>query len=183
MKWVAYGLRKGALVRGRVVRRRAWLFCALLSIGIAATPQQAASQAQVNQIFNSQGPGPRVGPSYAVQSADAAPNGSESGAVQTILPDFSLGANTYFAGTPNGGIWVTSNGGASWKPLTDNQASLSIGSLSLDPTDASGKTIIAGIGVTDNREYSQFNFNRGRGGPAARLLFTPHGRARLRAPR
>ena len=178
---MAYGLREGALARGWLVRRRAWVFGASLSIGIAATLHPAASQTHVNQTFNSQGPGPRVGPSFAVQSADALPNGSESGAVQTILPDFSLGANTYFAGTPNGGIWVTSNGGASWKSLTDNQASLSIGSLSLDPTDAGGKTIIAGIGITDNGEYSQFNLNRGRGGPATGLLYTTDGGASWRA--
>lgn len=177
MKWVAYGLRENVPVRGRVVRRRARVFGALLSFGIAATPYPAASQTQVNQSFNSQGPSPRVGPAYAVQSADASPNGSEAGAVQTILPDFALGANTYFAGTPNGGIWVTTSGGASWKPLTDNQASLSIGSLSLDPTDTGGKTIIAGIGITDNGEYSQFNLNGGRGGPATGLLYTTNGGA------
>ena len=175
MKWAAYRLCEAALVRGRFSRRCAWVSGALLSIGIAATLHPAASQTQVNQTFSSQGPSPRVGPAYAVQSADASPNGSESGAVQTILPDFSLGANTYFAGTPNGGIWVTTNGGATWKPLTDNQASLSIGSLSLDPTDTSGKTIIAGIGITDNGEYSQFNLNGGRGGPATGLLYTTNG--------
>jgi autotransporter-associated beta strand protein len=160
---------------------RAWVFGASLLIGIAATPHPASAQTQINQTFNSQGPSPRVGPAYAVQSADASPNGSESGAVQTILPDFSLGANTYFAGTPNGGIWVTANGGASWKPLTDNQASLSIGSLSLDPIDSSGKTIIAGIGITDNGEYSQFNLKGGRGGPATGLLYTTDGGANWRA--
>ena len=63
MKWVAYGLRKRAPLRARVIRRRAWVFVALLSIGIAATPQPAASQTQVNQIFQPQGPGPRIGPS------------------------------------------------------------------------------------------------------------------------
>ena len=175
MTWVAYRLCEAGSVYARVRRHRTCLAGALLSIIMAAAIHPAAAQTQVNQTFNSQGPSPRVGPSYAVQSADASPNGSESGAVQTILPDFALGANTYFAGTPNGGIWITTNGGTSWKPLTDNQASLSIGSLSLDPTDITGKTLIAGIGITDNGEYSQFNLNGGRGGPATGLLYSTNG--------
>ncbi len=175
MQFVAYRLREVASVDARVKRCCSWLLGAVLSTGIFVSAHPVAAQTQVNQTFNSQGPSPRVGPSYAVQSADNTPNGSEAGAVQTILPDFALGANTYFAGTPNGGIWITSNGGTTWKPLTDNQASLSIGSLSLDPTDTTGKTIIAGVGVTDNGEYSQFNLNGGRGGPTTGLLYSTNG--------
>jgi hypothetical protein len=40
-----------------------------------------------------------------------------------------------FIGSPNGCIWRTSNGGTTWTPLTNNQGSLSIASLGLDPTD------------------------------------------------
>ena len=131
------------------------------------------------QTFVSEGPGPRFGPVYASQSADAAPNGTEAGAIQAILPDPSLGAGTIFVGSPNGGIWVTSNNGASWKPLTDNQASLSIASLALDPTDPTGRTIIAGVGTTDNGEYSQFNQGAyvGRGGAQTGILYTTNGGA------
>ena len=158
--------------------RQGWrschLFSVLLLISFLTASHPAASQtpAQINQNFNSQGPGPRSGPIYAVQTADAPPNGTEAGAVQSVLPDFALGPNTYFAGAPNGGVWITNNGGTTWTPLTDKQASLSIGSLSLDPTDPTGKTIIAGIGVTDNGEYSQFNVRNGRGGAQTGLLYT-----------
>ena len=54
--------------------------------------------------------------------------------MQAILLDPALGAQTMFIGGVNGGIWRTTNGGASWKALTDNQASLSIASLAFDPT-------------------------------------------------
>ncbi|WP_426406920.1 autotransporter domain-containing protein [Bradyrhizobium ganzhouense] len=175
MKCSAYRLGQADRIHACARRRRARLFGLALAIGIAASVDPAAAQTQINQTFNSQGPSPRVGPSYAVQSADASPNGSEAGAVQTVLPDFALGANTYFAGTPNGGIWITTNGGTNWKPLTDNQASLSIGSLNLDPTDTSGKTIIAGVGIVDNGEYSLFNLPGGRGGPATGLLYSSDG--------
>jgi hypothetical protein len=131
------------------------------------------------QTFISEGPAPRFGPVYASQSADAAPNGTEAGAIQAILPDPALGASTIFAASPNGGIFVTTNNGATWKPLTDNQASLSIASLGLDPTDPTGKTIIAGVGVTDNGEYSQFNQGAfaGRGAAQTGILYTTNGGA------
>jgi autotransporter-associated beta strand protein len=164
---------------GRILSGLALASLVLAGLAIASKPSAAQTALQVNQTFNSQGPGPRVGPAYAVQSADNSPNGSEAGAVQTILPDFALGTNTYFAGTPNGGIWITANGGLTWKPLTDNQASLSIASLSLDPTDPTGKTIIAGVGAVDNGEYSQFNLGsfQGRGGPQTGLLYSTNGGA------
>lgn len=58
-------------------------------------------------------------------------------------------ANILYVGTTNGGIWRTDNATATnptWTQLTDDAASLSIGALSFDPTDASGQTLVAGIG-------------------------------------
>ena len=128
------------------------------------------------QTFVPEGPAPRFGPADAAQSADAAPNGSEAGAVQAILPDPALGAGTIFAGSPNGGVWVTTNNGTTWTPLTDRQASLSIASLGLDPTDPSGKTIIAGVGITSSGEYARGNLGvAGRGGAQTGILYTTDG--------
>ncbi len=131
------------------------------------------------QTFVSQGPGPGYGLVNAIGSADQSPYGTTAGAIQALLPDPALGANTLFAGSPNGGIWVTNNFGTTWTPLTDNQGSLSIASLGLDPTDPSGKTIIASVGITDNGEYSQFNVGsyQGRGGAQTGLLYTTNGGA------
>jgi len=94
-----------------------------------ALPAAAAAQVQVNQTFIPQGPSPKFGEISIVQSGDAPPNGTVGGAVQAILLDPALGSQTMFIGGVNGGIWRTTNGGASWTPLTDKQASLSIGSL------------------------------------------------------
>ncbi len=55
-----------------------------------------------------------------------------------------------YIGAVNGGVWVTHDGGKTWTALTDNQLSLSIGSLSADPTDATHKTLIAGTGLSSN---------------------------------
>jgi len=52
--------------------------------------------------------------------------------------------NTVYIGGAQGGVWKTTNGGASWKALTDNQASLAIGAITLDPSNPN--TIYAGTG-------------------------------------
>ena len=54
----------------------------------------------------------------------------------------------FYFGSVNGGVWVTRNGGASWTPLSDNQRSLSIASLALDPTNPN--VLLAGTGITSN---------------------------------
>ena len=43
--------------------------------------------------------------------------------------------STVYAGSASGGVWRTSNGGASWTSLTDAQCSLTTGAIAIDPTD------------------------------------------------
>jgi photosystem II stability/assembly factor-like uncharacterized protein len=114
-----------------------------------ALPTAATAQLQINQNFVPQGPAPSFGRADIVQSADAPPNGGVAGAVGPVVAD-PLDPNTLFVGTPLGGIWKTTNGGTTWTPLTDKQATLSIASLAYDPTDANRNTLIAGTGLTAN---------------------------------
>jgi photosystem II stability/assembly factor-like uncharacterized protein len=58
--------------------------------------------------------------------------------------------NTLFVATPNGGVWRTTDGGATWSPLTDSLP-LSIGAISYDPTDGSNNTLVAGFGKFSSR--------------------------------
>ena len=149
----------------------------LIVVGLLL-PGLANAQVQTGSFFNNSGPAPRFGAANSVQSADQTPNGTESGAIQAILPDPALGASTIFAGSPNGGIWVTTNGGTNWTPLTDKQSSLSVATLGLDTTDPTGKTIIAGLGITSNGAWDQFNTSfQGRGGPQNGLLYSTNGGA------
>ncbi len=53
-------------------------------------------------------------------------------------------SNVVYAGTSNGGVWKTSNGGVAWIPLSDTQPSLVIGSLIIDPRYPN--TLYAGTG-------------------------------------
>jgi hypothetical protein len=88
----------------------------------------SSADAQFNFNFNSEGPAPSSGPANVIQSGDAVPNGTVSGAIQAVLPDPN-NANRMFIGGVAGGIWSTTNGGQNWTPLTDHQSSLSIASL------------------------------------------------------
>jgi hypothetical protein len=141
-----------------------------------ALPTAAVAQLQVNQNFLTQGPSPSFGPTFTVQSGDAPPNGNVGGAVGPVVAD-PLDANTLFVGTPGGGIWKTTNGGTTWTPLTDKQATLSIASLSLDPTDPTGKTLIAGTGLTANGTVCSSGacFFTGSGGLRNGLLYSQDG--------
>jgi len=141
-------------------------------------PSAAPAQVQTNQDFVQQGPAPSYGTSGLVGSIDVPPNGTSTGAVQAILLDPALGADTMFIATPNGGIWSTTDGGASWTPLSDDQASLSIASLGLDVTDPTGKTLIAGVGLTSNGIWDDNNrgtTDGGSGGLLTGLLYSTDG--------
>src|SRR5262249_44277004 len=70
------------------------------------------------------------------------------GAVHAIAPH-PTDANILYVGAVNGGVWKTTNAlndRPNWVPLTDTQASLSIGAMDLDPLDTTGQTLVAGIG-------------------------------------
>lgn len=43
--------------------------------------------------------------------------------------------NVIYVGGAQGGVWKTTNGGASWTPLTDRECSLAMGWIVLDPVD------------------------------------------------
>lgn len=51
---------------------------------------------------------------------------------------------TWYAGSASGGIWKTTDGGANWRPIFDDQPVQAIGALAVAPSDA--KTVWAGTG-------------------------------------
>ena len=50
----------------------------------------------------------------------------------------------YYVGVAAGGVWKTSNNGATWKPVFDNYGSWSIGAVVIDPANTS--TVCVGTG-------------------------------------
>jgi photosystem II stability/assembly factor-like uncharacterized protein len=55
-----------------------------------------------------------------------------SGRVMTIAVD-PTNKSIVYIGAASGGVWKTSNGGASWQPIFDKQGSFSIGWIAIDP--------------------------------------------------
>jgi autotransporter-associated beta strand protein len=152
----------------------AWIFAATV-----AWSNFAAAEVQVGSTVNSEGPGPAVGPRNVVGSADNPPNGTVTGAIQSIAADPS-NASTLYVGAVDGGIWKTTDGGATWIPLSDQKASLSIASLSLDPTDGTHRTLVAGTGSTSNGGFtsiSTFSTPGNFGGVQNGLLYSTDGGA------
>ncbi|MBV8373138.1 MAG: glycosyl hydrolase, partial [Candidatus Eremiobacteraeota bacterium] len=55
----------------------------------------------------------------------------------------------YYAGTAGGGVWKTTDGGASWQNISDSIAAASIGAVALDPND--DRSVWVGAGETNPR--------------------------------
>jgi photosystem II stability/assembly factor-like uncharacterized protein len=69
--------------------------------------------------------------------------GNTSGEITAIAVN-PADANTIWIGSASGGVWHTADGGTTWEPMTDSQATPAIGSLALDPTNST--TLYAGTG-------------------------------------
>ncbi|MBS1859160.1 MAG: hypothetical protein JST11_27550 [Acidobacteria bacterium] len=67
------------------------------------------------------------------QPTDPGPNAT-SGRINAIAID-PRDNNVIYIGGADGGVWKTTDGGATWTPLTDAQPSLAMGALALDPSD------------------------------------------------
>ncbi len=159
--------------RKRGVARMRIGFVRVASLAVGLVPPAVASA----QTYVSQGPAPGMGPAALTISLDQPPNGTAAGAVEAVVAD-PTNVSTFYVGASNGGIWVTHDGGTSWTPLTDHQASLSITSLTLDPTDPTHKTLLAGTGLMSNGSLWSTggpNFVLYSGGLRTGLLYTTDG--------
>jgi hypothetical protein len=71
--------------------------------------------------------------------------GPDAGVVYDIAIDPSGGDNrVMYIATANGGVWKTTNGGASWQPISDFLPSSAVGAVAIDPGDPN--IVYAGTG-------------------------------------
>jgi photosystem II stability/assembly factor-like uncharacterized protein len=71
-----------------------------------------------------------------------------SGRVTAMAVD-PTNSNIVYLGAAEGGVWKTTDGGSTWTPLTDQEPSLAVGSLAIDPSSCSPgpcTTIYVGTG-------------------------------------
>ena len=62
-------------------------------------------------------------------------------------------ANTFFIGTPAGGLWKTTNNGTSYTPLTDHLPGLGVASIVIHPTTPNTMYILTGDGNASHRGH------------------------------
>jgi photosystem II stability/assembly factor-like uncharacterized protein len=101
-----------------------------------------------------------IGPAWAAIGPTPIPNGQTipadvngisltqtpvSGRVTSVAIDPG-NATIVYVGAAQGGVYKSTNGGASWTRLMDGAMTLAVGSLELDPTDATGNTLLVGSG-------------------------------------
>ncbi|MDH3269257.1 MAG: T9SS type A sorting domain-containing protein, partial [Ignavibacteria bacterium] len=55
-----------------------------------------------------------------------------------------INPSTIYIGPANGGVWKSTDSGVNWTPLTDEQASMSMGAIAIDPTNPNN--VYAGTG-------------------------------------
>jgi len=98
-----------------------------------------ARQAALRPLAASTTKWTNIGPAPLVNNL----SGNQAGRVNAIAVD-PRDANTVYIGTAESGVWKTKDGGTTWTPLTDYQASPAIGSLAIDPSHPD--TVFAGTG-------------------------------------
>ncbi|WP_299216155.1 glycosyl hydrolase [uncultured Aquimarina sp.] len=69
-----------------------------------------------------------IGPYNHVQ-ANAQPSGQGRLNAVTIDPNNS---NTWYVGSPNGGLWKSTNGGGNWSPMTDELPRVGVSAIAVD---------------------------------------------------
>lgn len=119
--------------------------------GKGPQPEPGKELTVPNQSWQPLGPAPE-------NSNNESNTDFRSGIVSGRVTAVAVGQHTgvIYIGTAGGGVWKSANGGASWTPLTDNQQSLVIGSLALDPGDTNDTTVYAGTGEPN---YGGDNYN------------------------
>jgi hypothetical protein len=91
-------------------------------------------------------------PGYVWEQIGPAPTGPTVNSIEIALGPTSArirsiavdNPSIIYIGAASGGVWKTVNGGSSWIPLTDDQPSLSMGSVAIDPSNSN--ILYAGTG-------------------------------------
>lgn len=84
-----------------------------------------------------------IGPAPMIDSMMGQQKVNVTGRVRA-LAIHPVNTNIVYLGAAQGGVWKTTNGGDSWTPMSDDQASLAVAALALDPNNP--EIVYAGTG-------------------------------------
>ena len=146
-----------AALRNRAIQQK---------IQMRSTPAVGRTAAGVSGTWVSLGPSPLPSDAsgFGLQDYDWVTGRATAVAID---PNDASG-NTVFAGGAYGGVWKSSNAGASspnpvsvnWTALTDNQATLAIGAIAVQPQlsipDPTKSVVLAGTGETNSSADSYY---------------------------
>lgn len=80
-------------------------------------------------------------------------SGGSAGRIAAIACS-ATDADLYYVGAADGGVWRTTDGGVTWTPLTDQEATTAVGALAIDPFDA--RVLYAGTGEANFANHSRY---------------------------
>lgn len=112
-----------------------------LALILVAAPLQAAPPAKAEAAA------PKDSPLAALPFRNLGP-AVTSGRVGDIAVD-PRRPDTWYVAVASGGVWKTVNGGTTWTPLFDKEASFSIGCVTVDPRDSN--TVWVGTGENNSQ--------------------------------
>ncbi len=116
--------------------------------GVPPVENQTSTAAQSSSTSLSATQWTLIGPQPTSNSLLNLPYNPVSGRVTALAVD-PANPDIVYLGAAEGGVWGTTDGGATWTPLTDNQPSLAVGSIAVDPTTCTSTgcgTIYVGTG-------------------------------------
>ncbi len=116
------------------------LFCALIG------SRALAAETKVSPAPSAT-PSPTPSPFAQLTFRNVGP--SSAGGRLTSVVGSDRDASIYYIGAAGGGVWKSTNGGADWTPLFDDQPVAAIGALALDP--ANPDVVWAGTGEANPR--------------------------------
>lgn len=103
---------------------------------------------QVNQLKKQKSGGPDLNLNWELEGPF-----NIGGRVNVVTP-LQMGSDTLFAGTANGGVFRTYDGGTNWTPVFDEFSYLSIGAITVDPMNS--QRIYVGTG---DRNFGGGSYN------------------------
>ncbi|MEP6922084.1 MAG: Ig-like domain-containing protein [bacterium] len=112
---------KGKILEGALLR--AWNQAKAMTVDSQAWPVESGSAKSIDPAAGINTSGwTWLGP------------GNIGGRIRSIIVH-PTDPQTLWVGSVGGGVWKTTNGGASWSPMSDFLASIAIGSMAIDPTN------------------------------------------------